>query len=87
MAAEGGDDDHISPSGSNHLAADDILRAIVTTLEDIVGLDRGDQLQRRVLFEYGNGIDKGKGLPSAVPRPCRPFALSMPLPCSKRTRL
>ena len=62
MAAEGGDDDHISPSGSDHLAADDILRAIVTTLEDIVGLDCGDQLQRRVLAEHGNGIDKGKGL-------------------------
>ena len=62
MAAEGGDDDHIPPSGSDHLAADDILWTIVATLEDIVGLDRGDQLQRRVLFEHGNGIDKGKGL-------------------------
>ena len=62
MAAEGGDDDHISPSGSNHLAADDILRAIVAALEDIVGLDRGDQLQRYVLAEHGDGIDKGKGL-------------------------
>ena len=62
MAAEGGDDDDIPPSGSDHLAADDILRTIVATLENIVGLDRGDQLQRRVFTEHGYGIDKGKGL-------------------------
>ena len=62
MAAEGGDDDHIPPSGSDHLAADDILWTIVTTLEDIVGLDRGDQLHRRVFAEHGHGINKGKGV-------------------------
>ena len=67
MAAEGGDDDHIPPSGSNHLAADDIIPTIVTTLEDVVGLDRGDQLHRRVLFEHSNGIDKGEGLQGRGP--------------------
>ena len=67
MAAEGGDDDHISPSGGDHLAADDVFRAIVAALEDKVGLDRGDQLKRRVLAEHGDGIDEWKGLQGRGP--------------------
>ena len=48
MAAEGGDDDHISPSRGDDIAANHIFRAIIAPLEDKVRLQRGDQLQRGV---------------------------------------
>ena len=62
MATEGGDYDYISPSSSYHISADNILRLVITSLEDMVWLDRDDQLQRRVIVENGDGIDIGKGL-------------------------
>ena len=61
MAAESGDYYYISPSSSDHLSADDILCLVISSLEDMVWLYRGDQLQRRAIIKNGDDIDLGKG--------------------------
>ena len=60
MAAEGGDDNHLSTPCGCHIAADNIFRSVITAFEDDVRLQCCDEVQRRVLFKDGHPGNHGQ---------------------------
>ena len=58
MAFDQGNEHQPAAGGFDLRAADDLVRAVIAPLDQDIGADRGDQLERRVFVEDRHGVDR-----------------------------